>query len=161
MVQDAEICHYLKFTGLIMQRPFGIQLATLLMVCALVMNQTIAFTFTPEGLPFPTSALPKGQLIIGSLILNLIAAAFVVAFWNGMNWVRWLVIIDSVYKIVSLINLPNLWNWSPSMAVFEIYEAALGVFLLVYLSLRSTHIWFTERTRINRANSAFRKQNQP
>ena len=129
------------------------------MGCAIVMDQAVAFTVSlPGGLPI--TPFQVAWVGYGSLVLNLIAALFVLAFWNGINWVRWAVMIYSVYTIVELANVAGMWVWDHSMAILYVYKAALGIYLLVYLNLRSTRAWFTEHTRINRENSVSRKPNQ-
>jgi hypothetical protein len=138
-----------------MHRPFGIHLAALLMACALVLDLIVALTINPSEATVIRSVMTytPARLFVGSIIRTLIAAAFVVAFWNGVNWARWAVIIYSIYTMLSVLGIASAWQWSPSLAALSVYKVALAVFLLVYLSLRSTRDWFALRTSLIREKS--------
>jgi hypothetical protein len=76
---------------------------------------------------------------------------FIVAYANGMNWVRWAVMAYSLIYIVSLRWTGSLWDYSHLDAGFDFFKACLGLFLMVYLNLPATKRWFAEETRRKRS----------
>jgi hypothetical protein len=131
-----------------MQKPTGVTVTAGIMALSIIAGLAFAFTRPLPPMPAmpnsPISASGYGGIVHGVVIVfSLIAAVFVWFYWNGHNWARWLVMIDSVYQIYKLIHISTAWSTSHVAGGLLVVDAALAAFLLWYLNTREIRNWFS------------------
>jgi len=135
----------LSYTSVIMPRPvevtFTAALMALLTILGLVASFFVTLPVVPEGTPVSAgavAAIAHGSMIFGTVI----SAIFIFLYWKGYSWVRWVVMIYSLFVIVSLVRIGKTFALSPISGVASIVSALLAVYLLYYLNTEPAKVWF-------------------
>ena len=110
-----------------------------------VVGVAIAFTMKLPDLPANTpisssamSSIKAGGAIFGALI----SAVFIFLYWKGFSWMRWVVMIYSLFLIVKLVMIKTTWEASRPAAYLSIATALLAAYLLYYLNTPPVKAWF-------------------
>ena len=111
-------------------RPTGLREVTLLMC---LFNVVCLFVIQPRGLSSSALLLLCGTMVVISFVV-------LWYFWLGRNWARWLVLATSV---LALANLTLLGSLELAEKVLIVAEAALAVWLLVWLNTRAVRAFFS------------------
>jgi hypothetical protein len=108
-----------------------------------------AVTDPPPGVTYAAAAVVMGFIFyigVGGFIL--------LAFHNGMNWARLVVLIVSGLNVLGVLGLSRilaLWAVNRPWVVDRMYDFAISIFFLIYLNLPETRTWFRTRTAFRRA----------
>jgi hypothetical protein len=124
-----------------MQKPVGITVTATLICISLVTNTVLVFAKSP----ITGKAKSTSDLLIGLAIQSL-TAVIVWFYYQGQNWARWLVILQAAVSIVTGLSSSKEWQRSHFGGAAYIYDALLGVFLLVYLNTMQIRSWFNRPT---------------
>lgn len=119
---------------------------------AIVIGLVVALVSTPivpSNLMHSSFAIPL-WLRAGAVLVAFIETVFVLAYWNGVNWARWFVMLDSVLCLAVLLGLKRTWHTSPFDAGLLVSKALLAGFLLVYLNTRTVREWFSAQATPSR-----------
>ena len=89
----------------------------------------------------PSAGRMQAQLVLTALI---VAVSYVVLwfYWKGKNWARIFVLITSGIALLNLLAVPSM-KWYAQVVV--LLEAALGVYLLVWLNRAQVRAFFARR----------------
>jgi hypothetical protein len=125
-----------------MQRPSGVTLTAALMAVLTIVSVVAVFTMPLP--PLPTSSAVSTSLIGtmargGGIFAAVISAVFIFLYWKGFSWMRWVVMIYSIFPIIGLKAALALY---PLSGIASIVSALLGVFLIWYLNTAPVKAWF-------------------
>ena len=119
-----------------MQRPYGVNVTTFLMCMSLATDTALLFTTRRQG---------PAHFDLFDLYVQCLAAVFLWFYWRGHNWARWLVMIQSLVCILSLLGLKKRWEETHLGGTVFVYDALLSVFLLGYLNTKRVRAWFVHK----------------
>jgi len=132
-----------------MQKPSSIDLTAGLMALFIVLGLVGTFTMAMPPMPSNMAANPMvtpslmASIAHGSAILGaLIAAICVFFYWKGHEWARWVVMIDAVLVLLSLIMISKTMAASHFNAGIELAKAVLAIYLLWNLNTAPVKAWF-------------------
>jgi len=110
-------------------KPKGLKETTILMC---IFNLA-TYVFLDSKSPYWTIGLTVGTII------EILTFVILWYYWHGKNWARVLVMISSV---VAILNLLGIRKYNMAQVTLIVLEAALGVYLLWWLSSREVKTYF-------------------
>jgi hypothetical protein len=117
-----------------MQRPHSIIVTTWLVGILNVLGIFLAEWLLPD----PGEAFAAGVVVI------LLGTGAVFCYWKGLNWGRWIVLLESFWCLWNVKYIRNEDATSLDVTMM-IAAALLALFFLVYLNTKPVRTWF-ERT---------------
>lgn len=137
--------HNLRYTSAIMQRPSGVTLTAALMAVLTLVGLVVAFIMplpiVPTGTAVPSSLFTTFAHV-GGIIGAIISAVFIFLYWQGYSWMRWVVMIYSIFPIIGLVRIKTAFATYPLSGVESLVSALLAVYLLWYLNTPPVKAWF-------------------
>jgi len=132
-----------------MHKPSSINLTAGLMALFIVLNLVSSYTMAIPPMPANMAANPMvtpglmasmahGMAIFGAII----AAICVFFYWKGHEWARWVVMIDAVIVLLSLIGIHKTFTTSYLGGYVAIAKAVLAIYLLWNLNTAPIKAWF-------------------
>ncbi len=110
-----------------------------------IMGVVSAFTMTLPDTPSSPAVSPGmiATIMHFSVMFGaVISAVFIVLYYIGYSWMRWVVMIYSLFPIVGLVRVPKALELSRLGGVNTILSGLLGIFLLWYLNTAPVKAWF-------------------
>jgi hypothetical protein len=110
-----------------------------------LLSTVAAYTMVLPAIPSTPGVSPGmvGTFMhFGALFGAVISAVFIVLYYIGYSWMRWVVMIYSLFPIVGLVRVPKAMQVSHLAAATSIASALLGIFLLWYLNTPDVKAWF-------------------
>ena len=112
-----------------MERPRGIIVTT----CLVAILHILGF-FLIES-----QVLDDVEMYYAGAIIVVLGGIVLWWYWKGLNWARWIVLLES---FVCIWNLKYLRGATPVEILMIITEGILALFFLVYLNTKPVRAWF-------------------
>jgi hypothetical protein len=133
-----------------MQRPLGVTLTAILMALNIFVDVGHSFqTSSVRTPPIDAGGVTDPHMMLGIHIAVAAVIALecitVLFFFLGYSWARWFVLAGCIFYLIGIRSLRMDYFHSHFIALMDVLQAALSIYLLWYLHTHDVRTWFARR----------------